>query len=73
MNRTAASQLDACMIASLAVMAAVVHLCIRNSQNSQEQAFFLMRKSEVALIKQISVLKIELKAAVLEMRLLKLI
>ena len=57
----------------MAAMAAVAYLCTINSQATPPQACFLMGKYKVAPIKQISVPKMELEAAVIGVRLLQLI
>ena len=57
----------------MAAMAAVAYLRTTNSQTTPPQACFLMGKCKVAPIKQISVPKMELEAAVIGVRLLQLI
>ena len=57
----------------MAAMAAVSYLRTTYSQNSQQQVSFLMGKCKFALIKQISVAKMELEAAVIGVRLLQMI
>ena len=71
--RNSASQLHNFVDASMAAMATVSYLRTTNSQIGHQQASFLIRECKVAPIKQISVPKIELKAAVLGVRLLQLI
>ena len=57
----------------MAAMAAVAYFRTTNSQATPPQAFFLMGKCKVAPIKQMSVPKMELEAAVIGVRLLQLI
>ena len=57
----------------MAAMAAVAHLRTTNSQATPPQACFLMGKCKVAPIKQMSVPKMELEAAVIGVHLLQLI
>ena len=57
----------------MAAMAAVAYLRTTNSQATPSQACFLMGKCKVASIKQMSVSKMELEAAVTGVRLLQLI
>ena len=57
----------------MAAMAAVAYLRTTNSQTTPPKACFLMGKCKVAPIKQISVPKMELEAAVIGVHLLKLI
>ena len=71
--RNSASQLHNFVDASMAAMATISYLRTTNSQIGHQQASFLIRECKVATIKQISVPKMELKAAVLGVRLLQLI
>ena len=57
----------------MAAMAAVAYLRTINSQATTPQVRFLMGKSKVAPIKQMSVPKTEIEAAVIGVRLLQLI
>ena len=57
----------------MVAMAAVAYLRTTNSQATQPQACFLMGKCKVAPIKQMSVRKMEVEAAVIGVRLLQLI
>ena len=59
--------------ASMAAMAVVAYLRTTNSQTTAPQACFLMGKCKVNPIKQLSVPKMELEAAVIGVRLLQLI
>ena len=52
----------------MAAMAAVAYLCTTSSQANPPQVCFLMGKCKVAPIKQMSVPKMELEAAVIEVR-----
>ena len=57
----------------MAALAAVAYLRTTNSQATPPQRCFLMGKCRVAPIKQMSVPKMELEAAVIGVRLLQLI
>ena len=57
----------------MAAMAAVAYLLTTNSQAIPPQACFLVGKCKVAPIKQMSVPQMELEAAVIGVRLLRLI
>ena len=57
----------------MAAMADVVYFRTTHSQTSQPKACFLMAKCKIAPIKQTSVPKMELEAAVIGLRLLQLI
>ena len=73
-SKITSSQLHIFVDASMAAMAAVAYLRTTNSrQTTPPQACFLMGKCKVAPIKQISVPKMELVAAVIGERLLQLI
>ena len=72
-SNTTSSQLHIFVDASMAAMAAVAYLRTTNSQATRSQACFLMGKCKVAPIKQLSVPKMELEAAVIGVRLLQLI
>ena len=72
-SKITSSQLHIFVDASMAAMAAVAYLRTTNSQTTPPQACFLMGKCKVAPIKQISVPKMELEAAVIGVRLLQLI
>ena len=72
-SKITSSQLHIFVDASIAAMAAVAYLCTTNSQTTPPKACFLMRKCKVAPIKQISLPKMELEAAVIGVRLLQLI
>ena len=72
-SKITSSQLHIFVDASMAAMAAVAYLRTTNSQTSPPQACFLMGKCKVAPIKQISVPKMKLEAAVIGVRLLQLI
>ena len=69
-SKTTSSQLHIFVDAS---MAAVTYLRTTNSQATPPQVCFLMGKCKVAPIKQMSVPKMELEAAVIGVRLLQLI
>ena len=71
--KATSSQLHIFVDASMAAMAAVVYLRTIKSQATPPQVCFLMGKCKVAPIKQMSVPKMELEAAVIGMRLLQLI
>ena len=73
LSKNPASQLHIFVDASMAAMAAVSYLRTTNSQTGHQQAYFLIGKCKVAPNKQISVPKMELQAAVIGVRLLKLI
>ena len=72
-SKTTSSQLHMFVDASMAAMAAVAYLRTTNSQATLPQVCFLMGKCNFAPIKQMSVPKMELEAAVIEVRLLQLI
>ena len=72
-SKITSSQLHIFVDASMAAMAAVAYLRTTNSQTAPPQACFLMGKCKVAPIKQISVPKMVLEAAVIGVRLLQLI
>ena len=72
-SKTTSSQLHIFVDASMAAMASVAYLRTTNSQATPPQACFLMGKCKPAPIKQMSVPKMELEAAVIGVRLLELI
>ena len=72
-SKTTSSQLHIIVDASMAAMAAAAYLRTTNSQATPPQVCFLMGKCKVAPIKQMSVPKMELEAAVIGVRLLQLI
>ena len=72
-SKITSSQLHIFVDASMAAMAAVAYLRTTNSQTIPPQACFLMGKGKIAPIKQISVPKMQLEAAVIGVRLLQLI
>ncbi|XP_075263519.1 uncharacterized protein LOC142355149 [Convolutriloba macropyga] len=72
-SKTTSSQLHIFVDASMAAMTAVAYLLTTNSQATPPQVCFFMGKCEVAPIKQMSVPKMELEAAVIGVRLLQLI
>ena len=73
LSKISASQLHILVDASMAAMAAVSYLRSTNIQTGHQQASFLIGKCKVVPIKQISVPKMELEAAVTGVRLLQLI
>ena len=72
-SKITSSQLQIFVDTSMAAMAAVAYLRTTNSQATPPQVCFLMGKCKVAPIKQMSVPKMELEAAVIGVRLLQLI
>ena len=73
LSENSASQLHIIVDASMAAMAAVSYLGTTNIQTGHKQASFLIGNCKVAPIKQLSVPKMELEAAVIGVRLLQLI
>ena len=73
LSKNPATQLHTLMDASMAAMAFVSYLRTTNNQAGHQQASSLIGKCKVAPIKQISVPKMELEAAVIGARLLQLV
>ena len=72
-SKTTSSQLHIFVHASMAATAAVAYFRTTKNQATPPQVCFLMGKCKVAPIKQMSVPKVELEAAVIGVRLLQLI
>ena len=73
LSKNPAIQLHIFVDASITAMAAASYPRTTNSQTGHQQASFFIGKCKVATIKQLSVPKMELKAAVIGVRLLQLI